>query len=83
MKVKIAIEFDVEPLEPGEDESAEGVAEWMDEFDESVARSAASVAAYDYLSLVKVFGVTTDSAQVEVHVDGFGPCRVQLGKNHE
>ena len=72
MKTKILIEFDVEPVEDDEDA-----------FDEGVAKSAASVAAYDFLSFCTVSGVNTDTESVDVHVDGFGPCRVSLGEDHE
>jgi hypothetical protein len=71
VKIKIVVEFEVTPVDDDE------------EFTEDVARSAASIAAYDYLSLVKISGVSTDSEYVEVHVDGFGQCDVRLGEAHE
>jgi hypothetical protein len=74
MKTKILIEFDVEPLE-------EDLGE--DEFDERVAKGAASMAAFDFLTFCTVSGVNTDTDAVEVHVDGFGKCRVKLGEDHE
>lgn len=70
MKTKILIEFDVE-------------ADDQDGFDENVAKAAASVAAYEFLTFCLVSGVNTDTDEVEVHVDGFGPCRVRLGNDHE
>ena len=73
MKVKIAIEFEVEPADD----------DCCDELTENEAKSAASVAAYDYLSLVKVSGYSGDSESVEVHVDGFGKCRVSIGQDRE
>ena len=71
MRVKILVEFDVEPEEDPE------------AFDEAVAKGAASLAAYDYLALVKVSGYTSDAESVTVHVDGFGECRVKIGEDHE
>ncbi len=70
MKVKILCEFEVEGLE---DEA----------LDENAAKGAASQAAYDYLSLVKVSGHGSDVQSVTVHVDGYGECRVSLGEDHE
>ena len=72
MKVKIAIEFEVEAV--GDDE---------DELTENIAKSAASVAAYDYLSLVRISGYTSDESSVEVHAEGFGKCKVSIGQDHE
>ena len=71
MKVKIQIEFNVEPVTN------------EDEFEESDAKSAASMAAYDYLSLCEISGVRSDTENVTVHVDGFGQCIVSLGEDHE
>lgn len=71
MKVKIWIEFEVEAVDDDE------------ELTEDIAKSAASVAAYDFLSFVKVSGMSTDSEQVDVHVDGFGECKVSIGEDHE
>jgi hypothetical protein len=73
MKVKIGIEFDVEPLEEVE----------PGEFNENVAKGAASMAAFDYLTFCEISGVRTDTDEVTVHVDGFGECRVRLGKEHD
>lgn len=71
MKVKILVEFEVTTdVEDGE-------------LTEDVAKSAASQAAYDFLSFVKVSGRTTDVESVEVHVDGFGECKVSIGEDHE
>lgn len=76
MKVKILVEFEVEPVDDeGWDDD--------DQHNEQVAKSAASLAAYDYLSLVEVSGYSTDTDKVTVHVDGFGECLVSLGENHE
>lgn len=52
-----------------------------DDLDESVAKQAAAEAAHHYLSFVEVSGESTDTEFVEVHVDGFGECRVRLGDN--
>ena len=68
MRVTIPIEFDVDPA------CAE------DELTENDAKSAADMAAYDYLSFVKISGYSSDSESVEVHVDGFGMCVVSLAK---
>jgi hypothetical protein len=73
VKVKILIEFDVEP-DPNEDEEG---------FTENVAKSAASQAAYDFLSFCTVSGVNTDTDKVKVHAEGFGACLVSLGEDHE
>lgn len=51
--------------------------------DEDVAKSAASMAAYDYLSFCTISGVNTDTDEVEVHVDGHGDCKVRLGDDHD
>ena len=51
--------------------------------DEQVAKGAASMAAYDYLSFCTVSGVNTDTEEVEVHVDGHGEFAVRLGTDHE
>lgn len=72
MKVKIAIEFEVEALEDDDFEMTE-----------DIAKSAASVAAYDYLAFVEVSGRSTDSEEVEVRVDGFGTFNVKVGQEHE
>ena len=55
----------------------------VDTDEESVAKSAASLAAYDYLTFCTVSGVNTDTAEVEVHVDGHGDVTVRLGEDHE
>jgi len=67
MKVKILCEFDVTSDE--------------EDLDENAAKSAASLAAYDFLSLVE-FGDRVTPA-VTVHVDGFGECEVSIGEDHE
>lgn len=72
MKIKILVEFDVEPLDDPDDE-----------FCEQYARSAASQAVYDFLTFCTVSGVNTDTDSVEVHAEGFGDCRVKLGEDHE
>lgn len=66
MKVKIQIEFEVET---GEDD------------DEAVAKSAASMAAWDHLCLTNTGQSVVD--EVEVHVDGHGSYTVKLGEDHE
>ena len=70
-KVKILVEFKVQPVDDDE------------EFTEEVAKAAASLAVYDFLSFVKVAGHSSESEFVEVHVDGFGQCDVALGEDHE
>jgi hypothetical protein len=65
MKVTIPVSFEVET---GED----------DELTEQVAKSAAGQASFDFLSFCTVSGVNTDTEEVEVHVDGFGKCKVKL-----
>lgn len=67
--VKLLVEFIVESDE--------------EELSETQAKSAASQAAYDFLSFCTVSGVNTDTEEVTVHVDGFGECRVRLGDDHE
>lgn len=67
MKVSIQVAFEVESDEGG--------------LDEIIARSAAEQASFDFLSFCTVSGVNTDTDEVEVHVDGFGKCRVRLGKD--
>jgi len=74
MKVKILIEFDVEPT---------GDLEEDDELSENQAKSAASLAAYNFLTFCTVSGINYDTDEVEVFVDGFGKCRVKLGEDHE
>jgi hypothetical protein len=73
MKVKILVEFDVEPGDDADD----GV------LDENIAKSAASMAAFDYLTFCEISGVRTDTDEVEVHVDGYGTCKVRLGEDHD
>lgn len=69
MKVKIMVEFDVDGLEDHE-------------LTESDARSAASQAAYDYLTFCTVSGYNDDADEVEVTADGYGKCSVRLGDDH-
>ena len=71
MKVRIRVEFEVEPVDDHEG------------FDVKVARGAASQAAYDFLSLSDDTGYAGDTESVEVHVDGFGKCRVSIGEEHD
>lgn len=66
MRVKIEIEFEIETDVDD------------DELTEDVAKTAAELAAFDYLAFVKISGQSTDSERVEVHVDGFGECFVRL-----
>lgn len=47
--------------------------------DERIAKEAASLAAYDYLTFCKVSGENTDTEEVVVHVDGHGEYAVRLG----
>ncbi len=65
MRIKIEVEFDVEP-EDG-DES---------EFDENAALRAADYAAYNHLALTEENHFVVKV--VTVHADGFGPCIVRL-----
>lgn len=51
--------------------------------DENVARSAASMAAYDYLSFCNATGVNRGLDACEVHVDGHGDFTVRIGEDHE
>jgi hypothetical protein len=74
MKVKILIEFDVDGCE---DEEEDGP------LTENIAKAAASMAAYDFLTFCTVSGVNTDTEEVVVHVDGYGQCEVRLGEDHE
>ena len=75
MKVKILIEFEVEA---GEEEDPEMVT-----LDEGIAKGAASVAAYDYLSFCTATGVNAGTEEVTVHVDGYGSCLVRIGADHD
>ena len=50
--------------------------------DEVVAMSAASMAAYDYLSFCTATGVNAGKDECEVHVDGHGNFVVRLGEDH-
>jgi hypothetical protein len=68
MQVKIEVQFEVETDED-------------DELTEQQAKDAASLAAFHHLTLIEVSGVTTDTEEVEVHVDGFGKCRVRLSND--
>lgn len=74
MKVKIEIEFDVDPKE--------GHFDPTEEKDVERAKSAASMAAYNNLCMTQN-GLDVHDDTVEVHVDGFGPCTVTLGEDHE
>lgn len=51
--------------------------------EEDVAKAAASLAAYNYLTFCEISGVRTDTDEVTVHVDGYGKCTVRLGENHD
>jgi hypothetical protein len=51
--------------------------------DEAVAKAAASLAAYHFLTFCTVSDMNTDTDEVEVHVDGYGKCKVRLGEDHE
>lgn len=66
MKVKILVEFEV----------TAGA-----EVTGSVAKSAASMAAWDNLCLTRNGIGVHDS--VTVHVDGYGECEVKIGEEHE
>lgn len=68
MLVSIPVAFEVESLE-NDDEN---------ELTQKIAASAADLAAFNFLSFTKVSGITPDSDEVEVHVDGFGKCKVRI-----
>ena len=51
--------------------------------DEDIAKAAASMAAYNYLTFCEISGENTDTESVEVHVDGAGKFEVELGDDHE
>lgn len=72
MQVKIEVQFEVESAEPDDGET---------ELTEQVAKDAAASAAFDFLSFCTVSGVNTDTEEVEVHVDGFGKCKVRLSQD--
>lgn len=64
MVVSIQVEFEVK--------GSEG------DISKEQAQEAAEQAAFDYLSFVEVSGVSTDSDEVVVHVDGYGKATVRL-----
>ncbi len=70
MKVMLQVEFEVSGTE--DDDGAE---------DGAVAKSAASMAALDYLCLTPNGEFVCE--EVTVHVDGHGKCVVKLGEDHE
>lgn len=47
------------------------------------AKSAASQAAYDFLSFCEATGVSAGKEEVTVHVDGVGELAVRIGTDHE
>jgi len=51
--------------------------------DERVARSAASLAAYEYLSFCTVEDVNPGREECSVHVDGVGEFVVRIGQDHD
>lgn len=55
----------------------------VDTDEEEVAKAAASLAAYNYLTFCEVSGVRTDVDEVTVHVDGYGEVIVRLGEDHD
>lgn len=56
----------------------------VDTDEENIAKSAASQAAYDYLTFCTVSGMNTECDEVEVEVDGCEePVTVRLGDDHE
>lgn len=73
MKVKILIEFEVFNLEEGD----------VNDVTEAVAKSAASMAAYDHLCFTENLGRSAGVETVQVHVDGHGECEVKIGEDHE
>lgn len=72
MKIKILCEFEVESLE--DEETCGPVTE-------NVARTATSQAVWDYLAFSNTGFDVAES--VTVHADGFGLCKVTVGKEHE
>jgi hypothetical protein len=74
MKIKIGVEFDVKGLEDEEE---------CGPLTQQVAKGAASMAAFDYLSFCTISGVNTDTDEVKVNVDGYGECIVRLGEDHD
>lgn len=72
MKVKIPIEFEVEPVDVEEG----------DEMSEGNARDAADLAAWHHICFAEHTGTShmREEEVVEVHVDGFGKCRVRLAQ---
>ena len=50
--------------------------------DENVAKSAASMAAYQFLSFCTATGVSPGRDECEVHVDGHGKFEVKIGTDH-
>jgi hypothetical protein len=55
----------------------------VDTDDENVARSAASQAAYDYLSFCTISDVNAGHEDCTVHVDGHGEVKVTIGSDHD
>jgi hypothetical protein len=55
----------------------------VDTEDEDLAKSAASVAAWEYLSFCKNTGYSTGVEEVTVHVDGHGNIDVKIGEDHD
>ena len=57
----------------------------VDTEEEDVAEAAASLAAYHYLSFVRVSGSGrgSDVGEVRVHVDGYGEVTVRFGEDHD
>lgn len=73
MKVKILIEFDVEPVNASED--GELGCEW--------AKGAASMAAHEHLTFNTPGNGNYGTEDCIVHVDGYGECLVKIGTDHE
>lgn len=71
MKVRILVEFEVEPCDASED----------GELQTTDAKGAASMAAWNHLCLTESGMSVRDS--VRVHVDGYGECLVRIGEDHE
>ena len=69
MKVQFPVNFEVEPVEPLED---------GDELTKNQAMDAADLAVFNFLAFVEESTQGHEVDSVEVHVDGFGPCRVSL-----
>lgn len=76
MKVKILVEFEIEAKVDIQGKDFDN-----DALNENVCKSAASMAAWNNVCLTANGQDVTK--EVEVHVDGFGKCKVKIGEEHE